>query len=125
MAEGHTERLELPDGQVAVLLTRLPWERALLVRKEVAREQNDPAFLDAVCRAHLWTGTKLRDYLTDEWLDEADYGKASPPVVDAIQAQAFLLFIAWSREAYPKGKAGTEPETSETSSSDASPPSEA
>lgn len=115
--QNYIERLELPDGQWATLLTRLPTDRALAVRLAYAREAaqrgekgipgGDPAFMDAVTRAHLHEA-HLRDYLTGEWVDAAGYGKADPTVTDTIQGKAFVLYVEWSEEAYP-GPKGTTP----------------
>ena len=123
--ENYLERLQLPDGQWASLLTRLPADRARVVRsaaQQFMRTKDQPTWIDAVCQAVLWEA-HLKDYLTGEWTD--DYGAADPRVVDQIQARAFILYSVWAREAFPKGKAAAEPATNEKPPSDASPPSAA
>jgi hypothetical protein len=93
----------------------------MAVRIALAREQDtrtkrlsgdDPVFIEAVTRAHLWEAS-LKDYLTGAHLGAEEFGKADPRVTDAIQVQAFVLYVAWASEAYPgpKGSSGTEPQT--------------
>lgn len=118
----YTERLELPDGQWAVLLTRLPADRAQMVRFAIAREQDtrrknlrgdDPVFIEAVTKAVLLE-CSVKDYLTGETV--TDIAKADPRVSDAIQAKAFVLYVAWSTDAYPgpKDSTGTDSQTPNT-----------
>lgn len=120
--EQYLKRIELPDGQWATLLTRLPTDRAQMVRVASARESQsrgkgirggDPVFTEAVARAHLWEAS-LVDYLTGDKIGAADYGKADPRVTDTIQAEAFALYIEWTDEAYPGPKGSTPPPDSPT-----------
>lgn len=128
----YTERLELPEGQWAVLLTRLPADRAQMVRVGIAREQDmrkkslrvgDPVFVVSVRDAVLWE-CSVKNYLTDELVN--DISKADPRVSDAVELKALELYATWYAEAYggpkepsptdastPNGEKDTTSETSE------------
>lgn len=106
----YTERLELPDGQWAVLLTRLPADRYQMVRVAVAREQDtrkrglkqgDPIFVAAVRDAFLWE-CSVKDYLTGAL--STDVNDADPKVADAIEMKALALWIDWRQAAEPGPK---------------------
>ena len=111
------EDLTLPDGQYAKLLKRLPNERAMAINTAVARERAvrdgglipvwDPVFADAVAKAVLWEA-RLKDYLTGNWVDANEYGKADPRVSEKIQVRAIELYVEWYREAYAGPKDSSE-----------------
>lgn len=115
----YTERMELPDGQWAVLLTRLPTDRYQMVRVAAAREQDtrkralktaDPVFVAAVRDAFLWE-CQVKNYLTGEWTDQIT--AADPKVSDAVEIKALELWIAWRTDALPgpKGSSPTDKST--------------
>ena len=129
--EGHNWlKKEHGDGWSAQLLTRLPYDRELLI--ELAQEREEvvlnalmdlassgkaprrqgagwSAFTDAVLRAHLWAFEGI-DYLTGEPTDEI--GKAHRDVVDKVRLAALKLYAEWRAEAYPKDDAlENSPET--------------
>lgn len=117
----YTERLELPDGQWAVLLTRLPAARYQMVRVAAAREQDmrkralktaDPVFIAAVRDAFLWE-CQVKNYLTGEWTDAIT--AADPKVSDAVEMKALELWIAWRTDAEP-GPKGSSPTDASTPS---------
>lgn len=112
----YTERLDLGEGQWAVLLTRLPAEREQRIRVFAARERDqrksnslrglsDPAFIEIVRDAMLWE-CQVKDYLTGDMT--SDIGKASPAISDEVGLKAIELYVLWYSEAYagPKGSAG-------------------
>ena len=115
----YTERLELPDGQWAVLLTRLPADRYQMVRVAAAREQDarkrplkqgDPIFVAAVRDAFLWE-CSVKDYLTGEITNDID--RADPSISDQIEIKSMVLWIAWrsAAEPGPKGSSPTDNRT--------------
>ena len=116
----YTERLELPEGQWADLLTRLPTARAQIVLVAIAREQDirkkplmtwDPVFTDAVARAHL-VSARLKNYLhPDQWVGADEYGLAAPEITDEIKVRATVLYAQWSADATPGPK---EPSTTDS-----------
>jgi hypothetical protein len=124
---GFTERLDLPDGQWAELLTRLPYDRQMAV--EVATERDAAitgaladklapetairgatwaGWVDAVMRAVLWQA-HLRGYLEpDKWLDAAEVGQADPQVTDKIRLHAVKLYLEWRKAIDPGPKESSQ-----------------
>ena len=116
MAESYVERVDLPNGQWADLLTRLPYERATMIVKAIAREGNTlPVFEDVVLRAHLWRA-KLTNYLEPDAdaLGADGVGMADPETVDQLQTRAMELYIAWRKMARPKEAEATAPANGES-----------
>ena len=109
MADNFTERVDLPDGQVGVLLLRYPYERYLQIESAAFRDVDLSLIMDAVLRASLWEGTELRHQLTDEIIDESQVGMARPETVDTLRQRAFENYTKWRAQAFPKGKAATAP----------------
>lgn len=120
----YTERLDLGEGQWAVLLTRLPADREHQVRLATTRERDqrkslslrglsDPAFIQIVRDAMLWE-CQVKDYLTGN--DTSDIGKADPKVSDQVGLKAVELYVLWYAEANPgpKGSPGTANQTPTT-----------
>ena len=98
----YTERLEGPDGQFCVLLTRLPYERALLVERESIRESNLSVFANACLRAHLWEAS-VTDYLTGEDAGD-DFMRGAPEVITPWRERAVQLYVEWRKIAFPGPK---------------------
>jgi hypothetical protein len=103
----YTERLELPDGQWAVLLTRLPYNRAHRIRTQASHDSTIVAFADACVRAFLWEAS-LTDSLTGEQgLGADEFDRAADEVVSAIGKRALELHHEWRIVAYPGPKGST------------------
>lgn len=105
MAEGYTKRFEGPDGQYVVLLTRLPYDRALQVEEAFATEPTAGKRADAVLRALLWDAS-VKDYLTDEVT--ADINAANPALIADWRDEATVLYLAWRKEAFPGPKGSSK-----------------
>lgn len=106
--ESYLERLELPDGQWAELLTRLTYQRWQSVLLAVAHDVTNPVFADAVVRAVVWKAS-LRHALTGEEIGADSLDDAQPEIIDAIFDRAFVLYNAWRKEAFPKADQPTSP----------------
>ena len=109
----YTERQEGPDGQYCVLLTRVPYDRWLLIEAESHRDRNPATFTDVIFRA-LLEEASVKNYLTGE--DDFDVARADPALVTKWRERAFELYFEWKKAAMPgpKGTSGTGSRTRTT-----------
>lgn len=124
MNDAYTERLEGPDGQYIVLLTRLPYERAFQVEQWAVKPGSTLAdFAHGCLHAMLWEA-KVKDYLTDEDAGD-DVDRGAPEVIGPWRERAVELYIEWKNAAFPApkgsrrkaGSSSTSRARSETSAS--------
>lgn len=106
----YTKRLEGPDGQYIVLLTRVPYDNALAIEEAFSVSRAVGKRADAVMR-NLVVDCEVRDYLSDERTD--DVGRADPFLMAEWRDQAIELYLQWRKDAMP-GPKGRTPATEPT-----------
>jgi hypothetical protein len=95
------ERLEEPDGDLCVLLNRVPYDRQRVIEIALAEARSTADRLDAALRGMLWEA-KVKDYLTGEATD--DPARANTAHVFKWRLRAMELYNAWYAEAFPDPK---------------------
>jgi hypothetical protein len=108
------EHVDLGDGEWGDLLTRLPYEREMVMEAafEAQGREGAPAtgYVMACVKAHLVDGA-FRDYLTKQMAGVAGVNRADPAKVAVLAERAYELHLAFRDVAFPKASTPTDTST--------------